>query len=157
MTRKAKEQELISALEPAAQAHEMELVEVELLTVSGQAVVRVYLDLQADDSGMTIDALASANAWVDPLVEAIDPYPGAYTLEVSSPGINRPLRTLGHFQRFTGETAKLRTEAINGRSNWTGEIVGTTDDGILLMIENQTYEIALEKIKKAHLQASYFM
>jgi len=148
--------QLIAALEPAAAAHDMELSTVELLTISGQATVRVYLE-SADESGsVTIDALAAANGWVDPLVEAIDPYPGAYTLEVSSPGINRPLRTLRHFERFVGETVKLRTESINGRSNWTAPLAGVTDSGIVLSINDEMVEIALDKIKKANVQASLF-
>jgi len=156
MARKAKEQELISGLEPAAAAHGLELVEVELLTVGGQAIVRVYLE-PADESGsISIDILAEANAWVDPLVEAIDPYPGAYTLEVSSPGIDRPLRTLRHFVRFKGETVKLRTEPIDGRSNWTGQLAGTEGETILLKLEDRIEKIAWAKIKKAHIQGSYF-
>ncbi|MDR0459690.1 MAG: ribosome maturation factor RimP [Coriobacteriales bacterium] len=156
MARKAKEQELIGGLEPAAAAHGLELVEVELLTVGGQAIVRVYLE-PADESGsISIDILAEANAWVDPLVEAIDPYPGAYTLEVSSPGIDRPLRTLRHFARFQGETVKLRTEPIDGRSNWTGQLAGIEGEMILLELEDRIEKIAWAKIKKAHIQGSYF-
>jgi ribosome maturation factor RimP len=156
MARATKIPELIAALEPAAVAHGMALVEVELITVAGQAIVRVYLENSDEQNLVSIDALATANAWVDPLVEAVDPYPGAYTLEVSSPGINRPLRTLRHYERFVGETIKLRTEPINGRSNWTGELAGVRNNRIQLKLENETVEIALEKIKKANVQGSYF-
>ena len=156
LLRKDTRKELIAVLEPAAIAHGMELVEVELLTISGQPVVRVYLE-SADESGtVSIDALAEANKWVDPLVEAIDPYPGAYMLELSSPGINRPLRTRRHFERFLGEKVRLRTQPIDGRANWTGVLTGMGESGILLIIENETIMIALDRIIKANVVASLF-
>jgi len=156
MARKAKEQELVAALEPAAAAHGMELAEVELLTVGGQHVVRVYLEPDDESGNVSIDALAAANAWVDPLVEVLSPFHGAYTLEVSSPGINRPLRTARHFERFTGETARLKTEPIEGRSNWTGRLAGLEGDVLTLAIDGGEVMIALSQIKKAHLDVDVF-
>lgn len=154
MAKKAKEQELIAAIEKVAPAHGMLLVDVELLTITGQSTVRVYLEPSDESGSVTIDTLASANVWVDPLVEAVDPYPGAYSLEVSSPGINRPLRTQRHFERFVGETVKLRTEAIGGRSNWTGELAEVNNQGLILKIDNKTVQIDLTKVKKANVQAT---
>ena len=155
MARNAKEQELISVLEPAALAHGLELVELELLTLAGQAVVRVYLE-PADESGaIDIDTLAAANAWVDPLVDTASPYSRAYTLEVSSPGINRPLRTRRHYQRFAGSTVKLKTEPIGGRANWTGRLAAVGEDSIQLELADGTVEIALGQIKKAQLQVEF--
>jgi ribosome maturation factor RimP len=148
--------DLIAALEPAAAAHDMELVDIELLTISGQATVRVYLEPSDGSGSPSIDALAAANAWVDPLVEAIDPYPGAYALEVSSPGVDRNLRTLRHFERFVGETVRLRTEPINGRSNWTAVLAGVAGESVLITINNEMIEIALDKVRKANVQSRLF-
>jgi ribosome maturation factor RimP len=153
MARNAKANELIETLEAAALEHNMQLVDVELLTVGGQSVVRVYLELADESGSIGIDALAAANLWLDPLVEATDPFPRAYTLEVSSPGIDRPLRTQRHFERFVGETVKLRTDAINGRANWTGTLEGVTERGLILKLENDMVEIDLAKIKKANVSA----
>jgi ribosome maturation factor RimP len=153
MARNAKATELIEAIEAVAPEHDMLLVDVELLTISGQSVVRVYLETADESGSIGIDALASANSWLDPLVEAVDPFPKAYMLEVSSPGIDRPLRTQRHFERFVGETVKLRTDAINGRANWTGTLEGVTERGLILKIESDTVEIDLAKIKKANVSA----
>lgn len=153
MSVQTKSKELIAALEPAAVAHGLELVDVELLTLAGSAVVRVYLE---KDGSISIDDLAQANAWVSPLVETLDPYHGGYTLEVSSPGINRPLRTRSHFERFTGQTVKLKTEPINGRSNWTGTLARVEGDEITLTLEDSEVAINLSSIKKAHLQVSNY-
>ena len=157
MARRATKEELVAALTPAAAAHGMELVDVELLTVGGQAVVRVYLEPDDESGNMLIDALAAANAWVDPLVEAVDPYHGGYSLEVSSPGINRPLRTPRHFERFLGEVARLRTEPIEGRSNWTGRLAGLKGDVLILNVEGRDVMIELSKIKRARLDVDVFM
>jgi ribosome maturation factor RimP len=155
MVRSAKERELIAVLEPAAIAHGLQLVECEMLTQAGQAVVRVYLEPDDESGLIDIETLASANAWIDPLVVSASPYQGAYTLEVSSPGINRPLRTHRHFQRFIGETVKMRTEPIDGRANWTGQLAGVTEDAVLLTLDNQTVQIAMDKIKRTYLQAVF--
>lgn len=157
MPSKAKTQELIAALSPAAAAHGLELVEVELLTIGGQAVVRVYLEPDDESGHLSIDALAEANAWVSPLVEAVDPYRGSYTLEVSSPGINRPLRTPRHFERFIGEVVRLKTEPIDGRSNWTGRLAGVEPGLLLLETEGGLARIDLAKVKKAHLEVDVFL
>jgi ribosome maturation factor RimP len=156
MASKAKVQELIAALSPAAAAHGMELADVELMTIGGQAVVRVYLEPDDESGNVSIDALAAANAWVDPLVEAVSPYHGGYTLEVSSPGINRPLRTPRHFERFIGQAAKLKTEPIDGRSNWSGTLAGLAGDVLILKLDGREVEIALSKIRRAHLDVDVF-
>jgi ribosome maturation factor RimP len=146
-----KEQILIEALEQAAGANGYELVDVELSGTSRARSIRVFIDKQ---DGLTIDDIAAANSWIDAAVEANEPYAGTYTLEVSSPGIDRPLRTLEHFARFEGEEAKLQTEAIEGRGNWTGILAGVQDNAILLVSSGTTYSIPHEKIKKAQLKGT---
>jgi ribosome maturation factor RimP len=160
-------QRLIAALEAAAVAHGFELVDVELGGTGGARVVRVLLDRPG---GLGIDDLSAANLWVDAIVEGDDPYAGGYALEVSSPGIDRPLRTLEHFARFVGEDVKLVTEPIDGRGAWTGRLAGVegangdgasgdgsdgsdgSDGNVLLVIDKTTWRIPYGKIKKAHVK-----
>ena len=116
-----KEQRLIEALEPVALANGFELVDVELGGSANNRVVRVFLD---KEGGIGIEDIAGANHWVDSIVEKYEPYSGSFNLEVSSPGIDRPLRTREHFMRYVGEEARISTESINGRAHWTGIIEG---------------------------------
>ena len=149
-------------LEPQALAQGFELVDVELGGAAGSRILRVLLD---KEGGIGIEDIAAANAWVDALVEENEPFSGAYTLEVSSPGIDRPLRTPEHFARFAGEEARITTESIEGRSNWAGTLAGVAQAGdagdeggseelaVLIVIEGETHSLPFAKIKKAHLKA----
>ena len=145
----AKEQKLIDALEPVASLVGFELVDVELSGSANSRIVRVFID---KEGGLGIEDITEANHWVDRIVEENEPFSGPYTLEVSSPGIDRPLRTLGHFLRFSGGEAKLTTEAISGRANWTGTLEGVEGADVLLRIEDEVFRLPYEKIKKAHLK-----
>ena len=92
-----KEQSLLDAIEPRAQAEGIEIVTIEIVGAKKAPTIRVYIDT---DHGVGFDELSSAQAWMGDLMDEIDPFPGAYTLEVSSPGIDRPLRTIEHFERL---------------------------------------------------------
>jgi ribosome maturation factor RimP len=154
--RTKKEQALLEALEGAAVEHGFELVDLELGGGGCARVVRVYLDRPPEAGGLDIDTLAAANPWVEAAVEAANPFAGPYTLEVSSPGIDRPLRTREHFARFVGEAVHLVTEPLEGRRSWTGELVGADDaDGICwvrLGIDGLEHRIPLGMIRKARVK-----
>ena len=88
-------------------------------------------------------------------MDEIDPFPGAYLLEVSSPGIDRPLRTPDHFRRFAGETAVVKLIGPqDGRSNWTGILQGFEDGAVVLDVDGQTVRLPYENIKKAHVKGT---
>jgi ribosome maturation factor RimP len=142
-------QRLIVALEEAAPSFGFELVDVEVVGPVDARIVRVFLDREG---GCGVEDLAQANSWVAPIVEEDDPEAGPYTLEVSSPGIDRPLRTLAHFARAIGEDARLATEPIDGRGAWTGTIIDVTDDAILLAVDGETRVIPYRALKKARLK-----
>jgi ribosome maturation factor RimP len=147
--RDARRQRLRDLLEEAAITHGFELVDVELSGTKAARVIRVFLDRA---SGLTIDDLASANSWVDAVIEENEPYSGAYTLEVSSPGIDRPLRTLEHFARFAGEEVRLVSEPVDGRSKWTAVLAGVENDDIVLTVDGATVRVPYAKVKKAHVK-----
>jgi len=158
--RNKKEQKLIEALEAAAVTHGLALVDLEITGANKARVIRVYLD---KEGGLGIDDLAAANSWIDPVIDEVEPVGGSYCLEVSSPGIDRPLRSSEHFERFKGERAVLKTEPLGGRSNWTGILAGVETEAesgeeprvetliILLDIEGETHRLPFADIKKAHL------
>ena len=145
-----KEQGLLDALEPRARQEGVELVSLEVAGARKAPTIRVFIDT---DHGVSFDELSSAQAWINELMDEIDPFPGAYTLEVSSPGIDRPLRTPEHFRRFAGDRAVVKTTGpIDGRSTFTGEIVSATDDAVALDCDGETFEIPFAQVKRANLK-----
>lgn len=140
---------LLEALEPHARAHDMEIVTVELVGSRKAPTIRVFLDCEG---GVGFDELSSAQEWVNAVMDELDPFPGAYTLEVSSPGIDRPLRTLEHFVRFEGEKAQIvLREPHEGRAKWVGILCGVEDENVLLCVDDIIERLPYEHIKKAHI------
>ncbi|MDD5800104.1 MAG: ribosome maturation factor RimP, partial [Coriobacteriales bacterium] len=113
-------QALLATLEEQAAQHDVDIVDVEVVGAKSSPVVRVRID-HADESapGISLDEVTAQTQWISEALDAADPFPGAYTLEVSSPGIDRPLRTLEHFARFKGEEAVVKlVEPLDGRSSY---------------------------------------
>ena len=95
---------LVDALERVAADHGADIVDVEVVGASKAPCVRVRVDHADEPAGpITLDEVAAHTGWVNEVVEQIDPFPGAYTVEVSSPGLDRPLRRPRDFERFAGD------------------------------------------------------
>ena len=147
-----KEQQLLDALVPRARQEGVEIVTLEVAGAKKAPTIRVYIDTE---DGVSFDELSAAQAWINDLMDEIDPFPGAYMLEVSSLGIDRPLRTLEHFARFAGEQAVVKTvSAVDGRSSFTGMLVGTDGDDVLLDVDGATVRVAHANIKRAHVKGT---
>ena len=147
-----KERQLLDALSPRAEAEGVEIVTVEIVGAKKAPTIRVFIDTPG---GVGFDELASAQAWINAIMDELDPFPGAYTLEVSSPGIDRPLRTPEHFARFAGETAVVKTAApLDGRSAFTGTIAGVADGAVELDVDGIAFRIPVSDIKRAHLKGA---
>ena len=115
--------DLHALLSPLLAADGLELFDVEVRA----GLVRVTVDRPG---GVDLDALATANATISAALEGADPVPGRYNLEVSSPGVERRLRTPSHFQRAVGETVTVRTLAgAEPARRVTGRLVGADDEG----------------------------
>ena len=146
-----KEQQLLDALAPRAEQEGVEIVTVEVAGAKKAPTIRVYIDTP---DGVSFDELSSAQAWINDLMDELDPFPGAYTLEVSSPGIDRPLRTAEHFARFVGDTAVLKTQPVDGRGSWTGAIAAVEGDVVVLDVDGAEARIPMDTIKRAHLKGT---
>ena len=141
---------LIEALEPLAGEHELDLVTVEVAGTRKNPILRVFLDTL--EGGITLDQLADAQEWVDATIEQLDPFQGSYTLEVSSPGIDRPLRKRSDYVRFAGEKTVVYLKPGQARSKYTGISQGLAEDELVLECEDgETARIPLGRIKKAHI------
>ena len=144
-----KEGQILAALEPLASESGIEIVTVEVIGSSRSPVIRVYID---SDEGVSFKELTESQDWIGQTIEDMDPFPGAYTLEVSSPGIDRPLRTEDHFTRFAGEEAKVRTiSPIDGRANFKGTIVSAGEGCVVLDIDGEHVSIPLDSMRRANL------
>ncbi len=145
-----KTEQLIAALEPVAAEHELDLVTVEIAGTTKNPILRVFLDTL--EGGITLDQLAQAQEWVDACVEDLDPFQYSYSLEVSSPGIDRPLRKRSDYERFAGEKTVIYVKPGEARTKYTGTSKGLDGDAVVLEMEDGTEErIALDRIKRAHI------
>ncbi|MBQ9021697.1 MAG: ribosome maturation factor RimP [Eggerthellaceae bacterium] len=148
----AKEKSLLEALEHEARKHSTEIVTVEIAGAKKAPTIRVYIDTE---NGVGFDELSAAQEWINPIIDEIDPFPGAYMLEVSSPGIDRPLRTQAHFERFAGEVVHIVCqEPMDGRSKWTGKLLGMRDNDVLIEVDGTEEAIPLDGIKRANVKGT---
>ncbi len=138
-----------SLLEPVCASEGLELVQVEYGRESGGRVLRVYLDRLG---GISLDDCVGFSRRIGDLLDVHLEAAGPYRLEVSSPGIDRPLGKVSDFERFRGENARIRTRSpIHGRRNFSGIIAGLAGDRVRLTDGNRSTEIPLEAIRKARL------
>lgn len=148
----SKEQSLLDALEPEALARGCDIVTIEVVGASKSPVIRVYIDAEG---GVTFNELTEAQSWIGEMLDAIDPFPGAYMLEVSSPGIDRPLRTPEHFKAAIGQKAKLKcARAMDGRKHFKGTINTATDSAVTLDADGCEVVLAYEDIAKANVMGT---
>ncbi|MDO4850380.1 MAG: ribosome maturation factor RimP [Actinomycetota bacterium] len=143
-------QHLIDDLEPLAEQAGLELVTIELVGGKKAPTIRIFLDAEG---GITFDQIMQSHAWIDEYLDREDPFPGAYTLEVSSPGIDRPLRKRADFDRYAGECAVVLFREEGKRRKRTGELVGIRDDDVVLRDEEGNEScIPFDIITKAHIK-----
>ena len=142
---------LTGLLDKTATGHGYELVLVEIQGGKANPVVCVYLD---HEGGITIDQIAAASRWVKELLDGMPEYAAGYSLEVSSPGVDRPLVKLADFERFEGSEVKITTShEIDEQKHFTGTIRAIEGDVIILDAEGATVRVPFDDIKKARLQA----
>jgi ribosome maturation factor RimP len=126
-----------------------ELIEIEYLPNLNYGVLRLYID---KDSGILVEDCSAVSRQVSAILDVEDIVPGEYSLEVSSPGMDRPLRRLEDFQRFTGEVAKIKTSMpFEGQRNFKGRIIGVEEDLIIIECENKEVRLPVTAIDKARL------
>lgn len=130
----------------------MELVNLEMRHEAGGLVLRLYID---KEGGVTLDDCARVSRLVSAQLDADDPIPGRYTLEVSSPGLDRPLTSERDFQRFAGQVVRLSTIApLDGRRNFSGRLIGIVGSSVRLRLEDdREVDIPKDQIAKARIVA----
>lgn len=118
---------------PVVEAAGLELVEVSFGRQAGRRVLRVVVD---QEGGVDLDTIASVSERLSRRLDVEDFDPGSYSLEVSSPGVERPLRRPGDFVRKVGEKVKVRTsEPLEGARTHTGMLTAADEDGVVITTE----------------------
>ncbi len=142
-------EKLIGLVEPLLANLGYELVDLELSTGHGSGMLRVYIDRPA---GVGIEDCERVSREISALLDVHDPIPAAYRLEVSTPGLDRVLRTPAHFARFAGERAEVELAAPrDGRRRFTGRLAQVGASGIEMMVDGTRVPLAYTDIFRARL------
>ena len=153
MTDKANE--IATLLAPTVQSLGLELLGVEYLPTPGGALLRLYIDVPADageERTVGIEDCEATSREVSAQLDVADPISGHYTLEVSSPGVDRPLFTAPQFARFMGETAKVTLKLPqDGRRRLQDAIVSVDGNNITFDVDGTQFTVAIDNIEKARL------
>jgi ribosome maturation factor RimP len=142
---------------PPTEAAGYELVDVEWKHEQGGWICRVFID-KPDDQKIGHEDCERVSRELSAILDVADAIPQAYSLEVSSPGLNRPLRTLAHFKKFIGQTARVKLVlGVNGRRNYRGTILSVDADTntIKLEVDGQEHVLPLSDLDKANLEYDF--
>ena len=150
------EQQIIEALEPMAAERGIDVVDVEVVGATKAPCVRVRID-HADESApiITLDEVTEETEWISSALDELDPIPSSFTLEVSSPGMARPLRKRRDFERFAGETVQLSLVPGEGRRRYTGKLLGIEGDAVALEVDGERVELPYDEIRKCTIKPEF--
>jgi ribosome maturation factor RimP len=145
---------IIGLIEPVIESEGLELVELECLRMKTRWLVRIFVDREG---GATLEDCTAISHQVGDLLNVHDLPPGPYTLEVSTPGLDRPLTRDKDFEKYRGSRVRIRTaEAIDGSRNFLGTFIDySTEDGrriVTLDVDGKTVRIDRDNIQKANLE-----
>jgi len=152
--------------EPSVRDLGFDLIFVEVGSgAGGRKTLRLFIDTDGEDSvgdaeagqgGVTVADCAKVSREVSALLDVEDPLAGAYVLEVSSPGLDRPLVRPNDFERYRGRRVQLRTAApVNGRRKWAGVLVGLSDGDVLVDADDGTHRVPYEALQKANIDSRF--
>lgn len=145
----SKEQQLKEILAPVVTTMGYEFWGLEFFTHARQTLLRVFID---SPNGINVDDCALVSRQLSAVLDVEDPIAVEYTLEVSSPGMDRPLFTLEHFARYVGEQVKVRLRTpFEGRRNFAGRLHGVEGDEVVVADGEHEFLLPIEMIDKAHI------
>ena len=143
------ERQLHALIEPAVAVLGYELVGVQYVPGGRRGLLRIYIDSEV---GITLEDCEQVSHQVSGLLDVEDPIHGYYSLEVSSPGLDRPLFTPDHFRRFAGRRLKVKMNtSLSGRRNFSGVLVGYREGNVLVREDETEHALPLDLISMARL------
>jgi ribosome maturation factor RimP len=145
-----KEQQITDMLETTVEALGFDLWGVEYLSQGRHSLVRIYIDAQ---KGISVDDCAAVSVQVGSVFDVEDPISGEYTLEVSSPGMDRLLFRLDQYPGYVGETVELRLRApFEGRRKFKGVLTGIEGEDVVIQVDDHEYLLPHSAVDKARIQ-----
>lgn len=139
--------------QPAAEARKLDLVDVKYVKEGNRWYLRIFIDKYG---GVDLNDCQELSTVLSEILDKEDVVPHSYMLEVSSPGIERPLKKPEDYERFIGERVSVRTySALNGQKKFTGQLIGFNGSEIEIKIEQGRVVIPLEKVSKANLSPEF--
>ena len=140
---------ILNVVEPVVESLGFELVGAEYLVQGSDGLLRVYIDAE---NGIDVEDCRRVSHQLSGVLDVEDVIKGHYSLEISSPGLDRPLFKAEHFERFAGAEIKLRLDAPqDGRRKFRGVLVGIQDGDVTLLVDGEEVQIPLAAIDKANL------
>jgi len=142
-------EELVRLLEPAVEHLGYELADLELRIGGRAGVLRLFID---KPDGIVIEDCEIVSRQASAILDVEDPIPGNYTLEVSSPGLDRTLTKPAHFQRFMGQDVRVKLRfPLSGRRNYRGALKAADDEKIEVEVDGESYSLPIATIESARL------
>ncbi|SES85835.1 ribosome maturation factor RimP [Thalassotalea agarivorans] len=143
------EQKLTEILRPAVEETGKELLGVEFISAGNNSVLRLFID---HPDGINVDDCAEVSHQVGAILDVEDPISTEYNLEVSSPGLDRPLFEKAHFEAVVGEIINVKTSMpIDGRRKFKGTLEAIENDTLIVIVDGQDYELTIGNVDKANL------
>lgn len=144
---------LTQMLAPAVEALEYELVGVEFIRAGKHSTLRVYID---HEDGISVDDCARVSHQVSAVLDVEDPINTEYNLEVSSPGLDRPLFTAAQYAQFAGESAQVTLNVpVSGKRKFTGVIKQVADNVVSFEVGQETLDVDIATVKKANIVPNF--
>jgi len=144
---------LASLVRPVVEGLGYELWELEYSPQRGNALLRVYIDAR---HGISLDDCERVSHAVSEMLDAEDPLPEQYQLEVSSPGLDRPLRTREQFERYVGAAVFVELAApLEGRRRFKGPLAAVEQTTVEVVVDGKRYALPIAAIRKAHVAPEY--
>jgi len=149
----AKLKQLQEMLEPVAESMGFELWGIEYISQGKDSILRIFID---GENGVSVDDCALMSHHASGILDVEDTISGKYSLEVSSPGLDRLLFKLEHYQAYIGQVIKIKLRMpFDGRRNFKGQLKSIEDDDIVIQVDNEEFLLPLDYIDKAQVEPQY--
>ncbi len=140
-----------------------DLIEIEHFPNPKHGVLRLFIDrpfnaedAEAESTGVVIEDCSAVSRQISALIDVEDPIRGQFNLEVSSPGLDRPLRRLQDFQRFTGSLIKVKmVMPLEGQRNFKGRLLEANEDSVIIETDEEELSLPMRSIEKARIIPEY--
>ena len=147
------EQQLTELLRPAVEETGKSLLGVEFVSAGKNSILRLFID---HENGINVDDCAEVSRQVGAILDVEDPISSEYSLEVSSPGLDRPLFEKAHYEAVVGEIIQVKLGVpVNGRRKFKGVLEKIDNDTLFVVVDGKEYQLVINNIDKANLVPNF--